>query len=139
MKELKSTLRIQASRQAIWAILMNTQDYPNWNPYWIAAVGDWTEGERIRFQQAVGGRAKSVRPKVLKKMTHERLEWQRKGWLGSFTCWEQLILLSEDAEQTVVKHHIYHGGWGSRLASSKYQAASQAFLEALKTEAEQAG
>lgn len=136
MKRLKSNIRIAASRQAIWAILMETTDYPDWNPLWKEAKGSWEEDQRMRLELQVADKSKTISPKVLKRLEYERLEWQRTNWLWSFDCWEQLILLSEHAEETVVTHHIYYGGWANSMSPKAYQVASLAFLKALKTRVE---
>ena len=77
---LKHEIEIDASPEAVWAVLADTASYPDWNPFIRTLDGELHEGAKLEVRIAPpGGRAMTFRPVVL---TAERGRELR--WLGRF-------------------------------------------------------
>jgi hypothetical protein len=73
---LKTSTDIDASPEAVWAVLSDLPSYPSWNPFIREASGQLAAGERLDLRmQPEGGRAMRFRPTVLKAEPGRELRW----------------------------------------------------------------
>ena len=74
--ELRHDIEIDASPEAVWSVLSDTQSYGDWNPFVRSLSGDLQEGATIEAQIAPpGGRAMTFRPTVLRATPGRELRW----------------------------------------------------------------
>ncbi len=74
---LKTITDIDASPEAVWAVLSDLPSYPSWNPFIREASGQLAAGERLDLKmQPEGGRAMRFRPTVLEAEPGRELRWR---------------------------------------------------------------
>ncbi|MBL4623971.1 MAG: SRPBCC domain-containing protein [Flavobacteriales bacterium] len=76
MKELETTITINASADRVWSVLMNFDDYPNWNPFIQQIKGDPQVGNTIEGTLKIEGKSPMVfKPEVLINDTEQEFRW----------------------------------------------------------------
>jgi len=76
MRRIAVTTEIAAPVEKVWAELIDTAAYPEWNPFIEELTGDLTVGERLQVRIAPpGGKAMTFRPTVTVVEPGLRLEW----------------------------------------------------------------
>jgi hypothetical protein len=81
MASISRKIEIGAPADVVWAVLTDTATYPEWNPFLTKVDGPFVAGDRrrIRFSPP-GGRAVTMRPRVLVADAPRELRWR--GRLG---------------------------------------------------------
>jgi hypothetical protein len=75
-KELSHGVEIDAEPDAVWAVLADTDAYPDWNPFVRRLSGELREGARLEVEIAPpGGRPMSFKPTVLAAKPGRELRW----------------------------------------------------------------
>ncbi|MFK8102600.1 MAG: SRPBCC family protein [Saprospiraceae bacterium] len=69
--KISTQIQIKASPGAVWDVLTNFQEYPNWNPFLTEVSGTLAKGESLKIN-AGGMRFK---PKILRLETSRELQW----------------------------------------------------------------
>jgi hypothetical protein len=76
MKSIESETVIQAPAERIWEILMDFEQYPEWNPCITNIAGRSTPGERLRATlQLEGRKSMGFKPKVKVNTPHREFRW----------------------------------------------------------------
>lgn len=140
MKTCHHTIIINAPTSKVWAILMNTNRYPDWNPLVNKIHGILQQGELIIAYIAP---LKSYFPaRIVEFEPERRLVWQGKLFSSSLIMGEHYYHLKDLGNgQTELQHGEYFTGLLSHqiplLLLSKMQDAYQYHNEKLKIIAEQ--
>lgn len=81
MKELRTSIEIDAAPEEVWDILMDFESYPDWNPFLTSISGEPSVGAdlSIRFEPPEG-RAMTIKPTVLRSQATREFRWR--GRLG---------------------------------------------------------
>ena len=79
MKELRTSIGIDAPPATVWAVLADFPAYPEWNPFVCEIEGEPCVGTRLRIEPP-GGKAMTFTPKVLRAEPEQELRWL--GHLG---------------------------------------------------------
>jgi hypothetical protein len=75
-KEIKSQIIINASPEKVWAVLVDFENYPNWNTFIRSISGEVKVGNIIKAHiQPPEGKGMTFKPKVLVYNTNEELRW----------------------------------------------------------------
>jgi hypothetical protein len=81
MKHVTSVIDIPASQERVWAVLVDTASYPQWNPFITRFAGELVVGQRLAIRIAPPeGRVMEFKPTVTQIEPGHRLEWL--GTLG---------------------------------------------------------
>jgi hypothetical protein len=76
MKTLSSSIDVDASPAAVWAVLTDQAAFPEWNPFVTKFAGDLVLDGRLEVQIAPPGRrGMTFHPRVTAFEQHRRLEW----------------------------------------------------------------
>lgn len=76
MKEIKTEILIHAGPQKVWAILMDFQKYPGWNPFIRSLTGTVAVGNRITVRlEPPGAKGMTFQPRVLALEQQKELRW----------------------------------------------------------------
>lgn len=78
MKKIESSIRINASAGIIWGILMDTANYPEWNPFIRQLSGTLETGERLEVKLQPEGDKEYIFKPLVQTLEHE----QEFSWLG---------------------------------------------------------
>ena len=76
--ELRAEIEIDAEPARVWAVLMDFEAYPEWNPFITSIQGERTVGAKLRARlQPAGGRGITMTPSVTVNEPGSAF-----GWLG---------------------------------------------------------
>jgi hypothetical protein len=76
MKELKTSIEINASPVKVWRILLEFGDYPEWNPFIKSLKGTSEPGKKIEVKiHPPGQRAMTFKPTLLRVDENKELRW----------------------------------------------------------------
>jgi len=76
MKVVSASIEIEASPLDVWAVLVDLDRYPEWNPLFREASGRVAVGNRITLKSVPpGGRPMTVRPKIVSAEPGVELRW----------------------------------------------------------------
>lgn len=142
MKEITTTITINAPIAAVWQTLMNHQAYAEWNPFIRELKGDVRVGKQLEVTiQPPGQKAMRFRPRV--KVLQAEREFRWLGHLffpGLFDGEHYFILESKGSEQTQFIHGEQFRGIFSglllRMIGASTKAGFMAMNEALKQRTE---
>ena len=76
MKELRTTIQIDAPPERVWEVLTDFASYPEWNPYLTSVTGVAERGEKlaVRFEPPEG-RGMTIKPTVLRADGPREFRW----------------------------------------------------------------
>jgi hypothetical protein len=76
MRELRREIDIDAPPSAVWAVLVNTGSYPDWNPFIRRVSGDLRRGAKLGVRiEPPGRRGMTFKPTVLNLENERELRW----------------------------------------------------------------
>ena len=76
MKEIKHSIKIEASPERVWQVLTDFAQYPQWNPFIRRISGSIEEGSRLEVALGASGKsAMTFRPVLLKVRANQELRW----------------------------------------------------------------
>ena len=81
--EYSAAATINASPAAVWALLTNAADYPEWNPTVVRVEGDIALGQKIKVVATVSPE-RAFPVKVAELVPNQRMVWQGGMPLGLF-------------------------------------------------------
>ena len=79
MKNLRTEIIIQSTREKIWNILTDFNTYGEWNPFITEISGNMKVGEELKVTMSIEGRAPSTfKPIVLSVVENAKICWRGK-------------------------------------------------------------
>jgi hypothetical protein len=142
MKQLHTEVTIDATPEDVWAVLMDFERYPEWNPFLVEMAGVAAEGQhlRVRFQPP-GGRAVTMAPTVTEVRDGEVFEWLgHLGVPGVFDGRHRFELHPADHATRLTQGETFTGALVplfARTLERKTAAGFAAMNDALKARVEQ--
>lgn len=139
--ELDTEIDIDASPEAVWAVLVDLDRYADWNPFIVSASGKVEVGQRlVNRMQPSGGRAMTFKPTVTAVQTASVFEWLgHLGFAGLFDG-RHRFELHRTATGTRFVHSEYFDGVLVRLLRKSLDTNTRngfvAMNNALKARAE---
>jgi len=141
MKEIQTEIQIHASPDVIWKILMDFENYPNWNPFIKTISGEQEVGSRLTaFIGPPGKSGMTFKPKVLVYNPNHEFRWLGKLRSGLLFNGEHYFILKELGNHSTQFIHgekftgLLVGVLGKMLDST--QKGFEAMNRALKQRAE---
>lgn len=112
MKELKTSIEINASPADVWRILLDFEKYPQWNPFIKSISGSPKSGAKIVVKiHPPGQKTMTFKPTLLKVENNRDLRWI--GHLifpGIFDGEHAFILESADDSKTIFRQEEKFSG-----------------------------
>jgi hypothetical protein len=140
MLEYRSTVSIQATPEAVWAIVTDGPGYAMWNPEINRVDGTIALGQKIKAHVVLhGGKVQPVSVKVIEFDPLRRMVWRGGMPFGLFTGLRSFILTPRDGAVEFTMHIKFSGLCAKPIAKSlgDRQPDIDAFCAGLKTWAEQ--
>jgi hypothetical protein len=76
MRELQTSIEIDATPERVWEVLTDFDSYPDWNPFIRSARGKAEPGAKLENRlEPPGGRAMTFKPTVLVAEPARELRW----------------------------------------------------------------
>jgi hypothetical protein len=141
-KEISTSIVINSSPSVIWEILMNFDNYPNWNPFILSISGNPKVGEQIEAKiQPPGAKAMIFKPLVLVNESEKEFKWLGKLWVkGLFDGEHRFQLIdNQNGTTTFIQSEKFKGILVPLLKKMLDQKTLKGFIgmnEALKLRAE---
>ncbi len=141
-KRLTAHVDIQAAPDRVWAVLTDLAAYPEWNPFIVRAEGVVGQGRRLTLtMQPVGGRAVTVRPRLVAVTIQRELRWRGVLGIPGLMDAEHSFVLQPHAGGTrLIQQEMFRGVLVPLLAGSLDRKTLPAFVamnEALKQRVQQ--
>jgi acetyl esterase/lipase len=140
-KRLSAHVDIRATPERVWEVLTDLTAYPEWNPFIVRAEGAVGPGRRLTLtMQPVGGRAMTLRPRLVEVAADRELRWRGRLVLPGLMDAEHTFVLQPQAGGTrLVQSETFRGVLVPFVAASLDRHTLPAFVamnEALKRRAE---
>lgn len=144
MKELQTTIIIDAPVASVWQILTDREAYPQWNPFIKEMQGDLAVGKTLRVNiQPPGQKAMIFKPQVKVYTSKQELRWL--GHLlfpGIFDGEHYFLLEAVGDQQTQLTHGENFSGLLAgllfKMIGANTKAGFEAMNQALKQRTEKA-
>ena len=123
MKDLTTEIEINSSPQAVWDILTDFSNYPQWNPILTKVVGQLSIGNKLEIHiTTVGGKSRIYHPKITKIVPNQDLRWTGKFFLPQIFSGERIFLIEKVSNDKInfVNKEIF-SGIGIKLAPQKME------------------
>jgi hypothetical protein len=96
MKELKTEIIINAPTTKVWQVLLDFENYPNWNPFIKNIAGATTVGGQLKaFIQPPDAGGMTFKPTVLVSDTDQEFRWLGKLLFRGLFDGEHYFLLKD--------------------------------------------
>lgn len=143
VKRLRTDVHIDATPERVWEVLTDLAAFPAWNPFIVRAEGVLAPGGRLTLRlQPVGGRAMTMRPRLVEVDVPRRLRWRGTVGVPGLMDAEHTFTLEPRGSGTRLVHREdFRGVLVPLLAASLDRRTLPAFVamnEALKRRAEHA-
>ncbi len=99
--EIITSIQIHAAPEKIWRILLDFDDYPNWNPFITNISGTPKKGEKLHVQID----SMVFSPVVLKYNINKELKWKGKLLFNGLFDGEHQFLLEDNKDGTTTFIH----------------------------------
>lgn len=123
---------IPASPQEVWAVLVDTDNYKNWNPVMELLEGEVKEGNNVKYRFTQDKEHVSEIPSQVKKMTKAALLNQYGGLTGVITFDHRYILEPVEKGTKLIIHEDYRGIYVPFWNPAPVEAAYGKLANALK-------
>jgi hypothetical protein len=103
----RTTLAIAASAETVWAILIDFERYPEWNPSLPSITGDLSAGSTVALTLAMPGRpSPKVKAKLLEVSPPRRLTWHGNAGADWLFAGDREFLIEPQDDGTVLFTHV---------------------------------
>ena len=100
---------IPAPPEAVWAVLMDTDRYPEWNPVFVTVAGTYAEGESVTSTVRFPDGSDVGMTATVKTVIANR-ELRQSGGIPGFLTFDHRWLLEPAAEGTrAIQHEVDRG------------------------------
>ena len=141
MKNIQTEILINTDITKAWDVLMNFDNYPEWNPFITSISGEPKLGSRLTVSiKPPGGKGMTFKPNILTLEANKEFRWTGKlGINGIFDGEHYFILESVDNDITKFIHGEKFSGLlvpFVRKMLDKTQKGFQLMNESIKNECE---
>ena len=141
MKNIQTEILINTDITKAWDVLMNFDNYPEWNPFITSISGERKLGSRLTVSiNPPGGKGMTFKPNILTLEANKEFRWKGKlGINGIFDGEHYFILESVDKDITKFIHGEKFSGLLVPFVSKMLDKTQKGFLlmnESIKNECE---
>ncbi len=102
MKQISSSVEINASADCVWQILTDSPRLSEWNTFLVRLEGTIQPGKKLKVSLKLpGGKPMTFRPKVLTAETNQELSWLGHFGFGGFFKGQHRFTIEPLDESTV--------------------------------------
>jgi hypothetical protein len=103
----RTTFRISAPSEVVWAVITDFKRYPDWNPSLPSIGGDLRVGSIISLTLAMPGRPSAkVKARLLEVVPQRRLTWHGNAGADWLFAGDREFLIDETAGSAVSFTHV---------------------------------
>lgn len=100
------TVAVEATREVVYAVMTDFDDYARWNPWLTHAQGDARVGASVAARVRMGARTMEVGHRVLVAVPGEFFAWCDTGWFTPLAQGRRLRSLVWDGARTIVNTRL---------------------------------
>ena len=144
MKEIRTEIIINASAEKTWKVLIDFNNYSQWNPFIRQIIGEPKVGSKLQMNLLTsGGKTRSYSPTVTKVEPFHELRWIGKSFIPGIFDGERIFIIEPIKTNQVKFVHIeIFKGLGVSLAGSRldkdvnkgFEKMNNAFKEKVELE-----
>lgn len=107
MREIHTSLEIEAPASEVWEVLTRFREYDEWNPMITRMKATLSSGEPLSFYVALDGRDVPIRARMLNVEPGRELRWRgpRSRALGALFSGEHYLRVEPAGAERSVFHH----------------------------------
>jgi hypothetical protein len=134
-QELHTQIDIDATPETVWNVLIDLDQYSEWNPFIIEASGDIAVGSKLKNRmQAPGGKAMTIKPAVTAVEPAQTFEWLgHLGFSGVFDGRHRFELQTTPSGGTRLLHSEQFDGVLVRFLRKTLDTQTKSGFEAMNT------
>ena len=135
-KSVHHEIIIQASQEKVWSVLMNTDNYAQWNPVMLLLEGELKEGSKVKYRFTQDADNVIEIPSTVKQLIPQKVLNQG-GGLPVYLTFDHKYLLEASGDGTKLTIHEDYAGIGVNFWDpAPVEAAYKRLNEAIKQQAE---
>jgi len=140
--EIRTSILIKAAPARVWSILMDFEQYPDWNPFIKTIAGEAEKGARITaYIEPPGAKGMTFKPKVLVVEPEREFRWLGHLFIPGLFDGEHIFELSDNGNgtTTLVQRERFGGiliPLFKKMLNDNTLRGFEAMNEALKARAE---
>ncbi len=97
MKNIETSISIQATPGEVWQQLMDFGSFREWNPFITSLEGKAQKGEYLEARLSLKGKKPMIfKPLVLESKTNSEFRWRGKLWVKGIFDGEHYFILQAD-------------------------------------------
>ena len=135
-KSVHHEILINAAPDKVWGVLIDTDNYEEWNPVMKLLEGEVKEGQKVLYQFTQDAENVSEIPSKVKRIIPNQLLNQGGGLPFVLTFAHKYILEPSESGTKLTIHEDYGGVWVNFWNPKPVQAAYQRLNEAIKNRVE---
>jgi hypothetical protein len=139
-KTIESEVTIDASRETVWRVLTDFEDYARWNPLMTSAQGDARLGARLEVElRPPSSEAQEVSPEITVLRPNRKLAWLSRTLAPGVADREYEVIIEplDDDSVRIVMQKRFEGILTPLVSTEEEQVGLDLMAEALKMRAEQ--
>ena len=122
---------VSAPPEAVWAVLMDTSSYSEWNPVFVAVDGSYAEGETVKNKVRFPDGSDVEMGATIETLVEGKELRQSGGIPGFLTFDHRWLLQPVDGGTRVTQHEVDRGVWLWVWNSDWIEPAYSEVLDAL--------
>lgn len=95
MKNIETDIIINASKEKVWGILTNFENYKSWNPFIISSIGKAIVNTKLENTILLDGKKQVFKPEVLEVEKNIKLRWLGVFLFKGFFAGEHYFIIEE--------------------------------------------
>lgn len=137
MKKIRTEILIPAAVDQVWEVLLNTSEYPTWNPFIRKFEGDIEKNKKVKISiNPPGGSRMNFSPTIIKKENNRELRWLGKLGISGLFDGEHYFILEEvsPAETRLIHGENFSGLLVPFIGLEKTEEGFKLMNEAIKSD-----
>lgn len=127
MKSINTEITINASKEEVWSVLTNNENYQNWNPFIVESKGKVEKGNRIVNTMKNGKQKMVFKPVIKSVRKNEYFSWLGSLWIpGIFDGYHFFHLEEVSAKKVKLTQGEQFSGLLSGMILKKIKTQTEA-------------
>ncbi|WP_020533520.1 SRPBCC domain-containing protein [Flexithrix dorotheae] len=127
MKSINTEITINASKEEVWSVLTNNENYQNWNPFIVESKGRVEKGNRIVNTMKNGNQKMVFKPVIKSVRKNEYFSWLGSLWIpGIFDGYHFFHLEEVSAKKVKLTQGEQFSGLLSGMILKKIKTQTEA-------------
>jgi hypothetical protein len=142
-KEIRTSIKINATHRQVWNTLVQTEKYPEWNPFITSFKGSIKVGEQVVAHiEPPGQKGMTFKPTILEVIENKTFRWLGKLFIKGLFDGEHIFEMIDngDGTTTFIQREKFTGilvGLILKMIGNNTKAGFELMNETLKSKVEE--